>query len=376
MHLQESVKARSGSLTIIGISAILVVFHLQHALDDGENIRSILLGVLIPMSFALSVLAGGVWLWRQEMDGDYMLRVAIWCGLGALLMAAESSLLFLYQQAEGVNMSHQLYVSVNSASGGAVIGFIIGLYDSRQRSAQTKSNRLGRQLTVLNRVLRHDIRNAATVIQSNSQLLTENQTDTVDHAQTIQQQTARLIKLGEQAKTVEQLFQKNDAERETVDITSLAETCCEQVARNYPDADVDVSLPETRVVYAHPMVDSALKNVIENAVEHNEKQTPHVEIESADISQNGTNTVELRVADNGPGISDSEREILERGYETSLEHMSGLGLWLVSWIVKESGGEIRFEENQPEGSIVCLRFERAQSPASSTPTLSGAITAG
>ena len=45
--------------------------------------------------------------------------------------------------------------------------------------------------------------------------------------------------------------------------------------------------------------------------------------------------------------------------ETPLQHGSGLGFWLVHWIVTASGGELRFEENDPRGSVVTLCLERA-----------------
>ena len=67
--------------------------------------------------------------------------------------------------------------------------------------------------------------------------------------------------------------------------------------------------------------------------------------------------MEVRVADDGPGIPAAEVNVLERGYETPLEHGSGLGLWIVNWIVTESGGGISFDENDPRGSVVTLRFE-------------------
>jgi len=35
-----------------------------------------------------------------------------------------------------------------------------------------------------------------------------------------------------------------------------------------------------------------------------------------------------------------ERQVLEAGRETPLEHGSGLGLWLVNWIVTGLGGEV------------------------------------
>lgn len=66
--------------------------------------------------------------------------------------------------------------------------------------------------------------------------------------------------------------------------------------------------------------------------------------------------VEVGVADDGPGIPDHERAVLEDGRETPLEHGSGLGLWIVVW---KSGGAVEFEPNDPEGTVVTSRFDAA-----------------
>jgi signal transduction histidine kinase len=48
----------------------------------------------------------------------------------------------------------------------------------------------------------------------------------------------------------------------------------------------------------------------------------------------------LIIADNGDGLPEQERRLFESGAATELEHTSGLGLWLVNWIVREFDGEI------------------------------------
>jgi signal transduction histidine kinase len=151
----------------------------------------------------------------------------------------------------------------------------------------------------------------------------------------------------------------NKQARQIVDITSVVEACCESIRSDYPGAVIGSTLDSAQHVVAHQSVESAVMNVVENAVEHNDKQTPYVTVESRVVSDGGTEYVELRIADDGPGIAADEIEVLERGYETDLEHTSGLGLWLVSWIVGSAGGEVRFEANEPDGSVVCLRMKRA-----------------
>lgn len=373
MSLSEPAEARVGLFLILAIGAGLVALHVAHAVGDRESLLTFLTGILIPLLFALGVFVGGLWLWRRGTDGRHVLRAAGWCVLGAVALTGETALMTVYQHGEGVEMSHEIYVFVNAASGGAAVGFVVGFYDNRQRVARETSSQLSRQLGVLNRVLRHDIRTNANLIHGHAELLAED-LDDAERARMVQEQSADLVKIGDQAREIERLLQEGDVETEPVDIASLVETSCERVAREHPEAVIDVSLPDQLVVRAHPLVESALRNVIENAVEHNDKETPRVAIEVLDDDRPGTDLVGVRVADNGPGIPAGEREVFERGYETQLEHASGLGLWLVNWIVSESGGRIRFEENEPEGSVIRLRFERPR--AARSDRASSAATAG
>jgi len=79
----------------------------------------------------------------------------------------------------------------------------------------------------------------------------------------------------------------------------------------------------------------------------------------------GDDTVTITVADDGPGIPEKERAVLAQGRETPFDHTSGLGLWLVTWIVGDSGGEIDFETDDQWGSIVRLTLTRGDpAPAS------------
>lgn len=228
--------------------------------------------------------------------------------------------------------------------------------------ARDQAKHLNHQLTVLNRVFRHDLRNAANVVQGHADLLVE-ETDgerASNSATTIREQAAGLVRMGEQMRNIERLFQNGDHERKRVDIAGIIATHLDRIRRDHPDVETDGPGVERCTVYAHPLVESAVLNVVDNAVEHNDKDTPLVEVT---IAQEEGDRVEIRIADNGPGMPRDEVTVLERGYETPLEHTSGLGLWLVNWIVRESDGTVSFERRRPEGSIVSMRFEKpAQGP--------------
>jgi two-component system nitrogen regulation sensor histidine kinase NtrY len=61
-------------------------------------------------------------------------------------------------------------------------------------------------------------------------------------------------------------------------------------------------------------------------------------------------TVELIVADSGPGVGPEDKQKLFLPYFSTKKRGTGLGLAIVSQIVSEHGGHIRVEDNEPSGA--------------------------
>ncbi|MFB6236730.1 MAG: sensor histidine kinase [Halopenitus sp.] len=366
----ERRKALVGVTLVSGLSAAFFTVHLVHASDPGENLRSFVLGSLFPMAQAMGILLGGGWLWKSDFEGAEIARIGAWAAFGAALLAAGGLITVMYQQAEGVMMSDWRYMIANAATSGLLGGFVIGVYDSRQRVARRRAaaagdraERLSDQLTVLNRVLRHDLRNGVNLIQGHANLIAEDEPAVADRTDKIEAEAQRLVELGEQAREIEAVLRSDETDREVIDLVAIVDAAIEQVRNAEPNAEVTVSLPDRLHVRAHPLVSSAVRNVVENAVAHCDEPTPRVVVDAETIERDGARFVELHVADNGPGIPDEQVSVLERGFETSLEHGSGLGLWLVHWLVTASDGHVRFEDNEPKGSVVCLQFEAVDDSA-------------
>jgi signal transduction histidine kinase len=125
-----------------------------------------------------------------------------------------------------------------------------------------------------------------------------------------------------------------------VDLAHIARAQVIEHEEGYPEElAVSRDVPESAPVAGDVLLESVLDNLLENAVEHAEALPVHVDVE---LEQDGEGYV-LRVADDGPGLPERERELLEAGRKTALERSSGMGLWLVNWIVREFDGEVRVE---------------------------------
>lgn len=115
--------------------------------------------------------------------------------------------------------------------------------------------------------------------------------------------------------------------------------------------------PEGILVNAYPELEQAFRELFENAAEHSEG-APSITVSARQIG--ATETVD--VADDGPGLPEMEREVLQRGMEKPLHHSQGLGLWIVRVIVDESGGDLAIVDNEPEGTVVRLELPAAVQP--------------
>ena len=228
------------------------------------------------------------------------------------------------------------------------------------------------RLDVLYRALRHNLRNDVSVILGYAEQLREGATDPDDRraVDAILHRSHELTDLAEKAKHAERASTSVNADRRAVDVSATAEVAVANVAPDYPSVDVALDLERGAFAYAVPHFRTVVANAVENACEHISHPDGRVElsVERTTVAT-GDSRILVRVADNGPGIPAHEIDVLERGRETPLQHGSGLGLWLIYWAVSNSGGDLRFEENDPTGTVLVVELDAV--PADEVPEADG-----
>jgi len=221
----------------------------------------------------------------------------------------------------------------------------------------TERNRQQQRVEVLNRVLRHDLRNGMNIVKGCAEMLDEMVEGSSEYAATIRERADELIALAEKTRAVERTLDRDDAEPGSVDVVAAVESIADRVAEEFDDVDVTTSLPDSADALADSMLRTAIYHVVENAIVHNDGDRPSVDVSVDEHSER----VRIAVTDDGPGIPAEERELLAEDREiTQLRHASGLGLWLVNWVVTQSGGELSFEESPSGGTRVVLEVPRAR----------------
>lgn len=188
--------------------------------------------------------------------------------------------------------------------------------------------------SVFNRVLRHNFRNDISVIRGFSQLIADDR-DGDDYSEIVLTKIDDLIELSEKARELNRIVTA-DSEREAVAIGPFIQGVVEPLAEAHPDASITVeSADEDLTVSVLPNFGRALDELFENALKHS-GDSPTVTVTVDPVP----NAVEIRIADDGPGLADDEADVIDAGTETPLVHGSGLGLWLAHWIVTSHAGSM------------------------------------
>jgi PAS domain S-box-containing protein len=213
------------------------------------------------------------------------------------------------------------------------------------------------RLTVLNRILRHNIRTAINVVTGTTTLLEDQLTERIDGEtlpteiedalETIRERAARVANQAEMAREVETILGEETGD-ELTSIDAVVSAARETAAAL--GASCTVTIDDTA---RNRTVDAELSRIteelVENAVQHHTREPEAVDV-SVDISIDGEEVI-LSVADDGPGLSEQELVVVEEGDETELRHGSGLGLWLVNWLAISGGGSINATSDD-EGTVI------------------------
>jgi signal transduction histidine kinase len=183
-----------------------------------------------------------------------------------------------------------------------------------------------------------------------------------DAARILKAHARDIADLGEKAREIITIFDQGQARAQPTPLSDLLDAAVASVREDHPDVAVEMEPVDAEWRVA-ALLKPVFANVVENAAEHNPSADATVTV-SVDA---GDDTVTVRVADDGPGMNESEFAVIAEGTETPLEHASGLGLWLIHWGTEIAGGTVRFEENEPTGTVVSVDVPRLDEATNDRP---------
>jgi len=236
--------------------------------------------------------------------------------------------------------------------GEAAIGWVVALKDQTELMRHEEDLELLRE--VLGRVLRHDIRNKLNVVRMNGELLAHRTDgDLREKARRVVDSADDIIETAETARAIESLVDA-DRDRYDIDIVAVVSDTVDWATEKYPTAVIEVETPTEAWVRADEAVTLAVRSLVENAIDHNEGPAPSVRV----AVETEAEAVRLVVEDDGPGITQQERQVFYSRSIDQLNHGSGLGLWLVDWVVRNSEASLDIDADD-SGTRVSVTFTRS-----------------
>lgn len=316
-------------------------------------------GVAVTSGLGLTLIFVGVWLWRNDLLEEHAWQVAIWCAVGLSIPTLVGILITIVRIHPDLQPLFQSFFIIFIAACG-VVGVLIGSVIQLNRAHST-TRKLYQRTSVLNRFLRHNIRNKMNVILAQATHLKNDEKSVEEIADRIQHTGEQIVKLSQSVRRIDE----HDSESRTpVDVVSVIADRAGSARTTFPHARITTDLPTNAWVNTTPLLQVAIDNLIENAIQHNDQRVPEVHI-TVDVDGSSNGWIEIRVRDNGRGIPEQERDVLEQEAETAVNHGSGIGLWLVKWYIDANNGELDFRDNEPRGSVVIMRLPAIPPPTES-----------
>jgi signal transduction histidine kinase len=208
---------------------------------------------------------------------------------------------------------------------------------------------------VLTRVLRHNLRNELNIVRGRAEQLVHNpETDQTMVGQEIIETIDKLLTTTEKVRTLQDRAIDRELNPSKTTVSSVVADVCEGFER---DSRVNVKLETAHsgdLVTDVVLLRSALRELLDNAVTHDPRDVPT----SVTVEISGSDTlrfdIQIRISDDGPGITDAELAPIRDEKETDLVHGSGVGLWVIKWTITRLHGEVTFVSEDGGGTTVEL----------------------
>ena len=346
-----------GGLIVGTVGFGLTRYTVLDTLDPDASLVAFLLGEAPVLVAGFALTAFGVGLAVSSRESAAVAVIAKWCLLGTAGMGVVIALTYAAMPPESVMVAQSRLVA-NALVGGAVGGTITGVRSARLRRHREDEARQADRLTVLNRLLRHEVLNKVNVIDGYARVGDE-QTDggrTVEawgvvrqHADAIDEAIAEVGVLTE-----------STASRPT-DLSAPLSDAVESVRTAHPSATIEADDPPAVEVRGSPHLDELFEHLVENAVVHSDRADPTVRI----AVETDRHTVRVAITDDGPGLPPSQQRLV-RGSVTPEEDdpTSGFGLAIARLILDDIEGDLTVETPVADGrgTALTVQLHRADAP--------------
>lgn len=226
----------------------------------------------------------------------------------------------------------------------------------------------------------HDLRTPLTLILTPLEYVIDHMDDSDTRAklEVARNNAHRLLTL------VNQLldFRKSDLKAHTLTLTrsdavEAVRTVCDAFSNYSEHRNIDLTFYAAEPHIVTDFDEDKLTKIVTNLLSNAFKFTPEGGRVDVSVRRTDDNSLEIRVADNGCGISDDDKKrIFERFYQarTGGAHAggSGVGLNLVQDFVTLHGGTVRVVDNADRGSVFIVTMPITESEPENTAAIPSA----
>lgn len=201
-------------------------------------------------------------------------------------------------------------------------------------------------VTVLNRILRHNVRNDVNIIAGHAEYV-RHDIDGDRFAQelvTIEQTALDLATISDRTRRVRRLIEETPTGETEHTLIECLRPPIDRVRNDHPAATItfDVPVGAEPVVTAPASFPTAVADVVERIITSNDGAVA-VEITLVDhrrATGEPSAPVRIRIDDDAAGLPELDVQAIESEEETALKHAEGITLWCLKWVVQRAGGEL------------------------------------
>ncbi|MFC7248640.1 ATP-binding protein [Halomicroarcula sp. GCM10025324] len=350
-------------LVVAGLGFFLTRFTVTLAAYDDPT--SFVIAGIVPLVLGLALAAFGVALVVGEFERSFVRTVTLWCLAGTTAMFLLVVLTLLGSTGPGGFMSarSQAYLS-NFLIGGSVGGALTGVYAANTERQRYELRQEANRSVMVNRLLRDEVLNALTVIRGRVEVARGNEGELTDATlDAIDRRSGDVRTTVENVKHITRGSRSGDG-LEAVAVVPCVEQAVESVRRQFPDARyvVETDSAADVTVWANPLLEHVVADLVENAVAYSHSDTPVVEVTlSTDADR-----VTLDVTDDGPGLPPTQQALIERGEIADYSDRStGFGLNFVRLLADSYGADVDATVTD-DGTTISLALPRADTDTSAT----------
>lgn len=266
-----------------------------------------------------------------------------------------------FQDSIGVRHFHNIAVPLSNVGQADSIQLVTREITC-QKHNEEKLRQKSEKLAIINRIVRHDINNDIQLLTLWADQLMDHVDETgAELVSKIRETSTHITELTSIARDfVESIEDENDPELTSIYLDPVIEAEVEKAAKTHDEAEFVVDdIPQVSV-RANELLSSVFANLLNNAVRHNESADPEVHVDG----ELRDDTVVVRVADNGSGIPDDQKEeLFGKGNMGPESPGTGIGLYLVHTLVEQYNGQVWIKDNEPTGAVFVVEM-----PATTTDT--------